>query len=80
MSVKGVIISIDAYRRIIYDDDSASTHAAARDAVICRAQGVLMERYGCDAAESFDIMLDLAGRELSGVYTIAALILQQRGM
>jgi len=39
-----------------------------------------MERYGCDAAESFDILLDLAGREVTGVYMIAALMLQQRGM
>lgn len=48
--------------------------------MICRAQGVLMERHECDAAESFDILLDLAGRDIAGVYTIAALIVQQRGM
>lgn len=48
--------------------------------MISRAQGVLMEQNGCDAAEAFAILLDLAGGEVAVVYTIAAVVLQQRDM
>lgn len=48
--------------------------------MIWRAQGLLMERYGCDAAKSFSILRDLAGHDDAGVYTIAALMLQRSGM
>ncbi len=40
--------------------------------------GVLMEQYGCDEAEAFDILVDLAGHDVNGVFTIAAQMLQRR--
>lgn len=66
------------YIRRIGDSDKGPTASADRDAVIPRAMGLLMEQYGCDAAEAFDILLDLAGRDPAGIFTIAALMLQRR--
>lgn len=39
-----------------------------------------MEQYGCNAAEAFEILFDLAGRNPAGVFTIAASMLQRYGM
>lgn len=68
------------YNSRIGDSDSGPTASADRDVVIHRAMGVLMELNGCDAAEAFDILLDLAGRDPAGVFTIAASMLQRYGM
>lgn len=71
-----------SYNRCIDDaGDTGDTAAGAlaRAAVISGAQGVLMERYGCDSVEAYDILLDLAGRDDARVYVIAALILQHLG-
>lgn len=66
-----------AYIRWMEDGSTASED---RDAVISRAMGVLMEQYGCDATEAFDILVDLAGHDVTGVFTIAALMLHRRGL